>query len=168
MQIFDKKYRLFGVINVIDLLVVIALVVGGLVVWKLLWGGSPSTVPTAKLVDVEYTLLCSPTRDYKEGQIKLGGPVSTKTSGKSIGTIVGVTSHPSPGDTLNPLTGKLEAFESTFWTDVHIRVKAKGDPTSTGVSIGDTQIRSNGVIAAVTPTYQCDTAIVTDLKIGGE
>jgi hypothetical protein len=168
VQFFDKKYRLFGVINIIDLLVVVALIVGALVVWKLLWGGSSSAVPTAKLVDVEYTLLCSYTRDYKEGQVKVGGPVSTKTSGKSIGTIVAVTSNPSPGDVFNPLTGKLESYQSTYWKDVRIRVKAKGDPTSTGVSVGDTQIRSNAVIAAVTPTYQCDTAIVTNLKIGGE
>ena len=59
MQIFDRKYRLFGVINLIDLLVVVALIVAGLVVWKLLWGGSNTAVPVAKLQDVEYTIVCS-------------------------------------------------------------------------------------------------------------
>jgi hypothetical protein len=168
VQILDKKYRLFGVINIIDLLVVVALVVGGLVVYKLLWGGNDAAVPVAKLRDVEYTLLCSPVRNYSEGQIKVGDPVSTKTSGASIGTVASVRSVPTPGDIFNPLTGKVEPYLSTFYQDVYIGVKAKGNPTATGVSVGNTQIRSNGLIQAVTSTFQCDTAVVTDLKIGGE
>ena len=168
MQIFDRKYRLFGVINIIDLLVVIALVAGGLVVWKVLWGGGTSAVPAATLRDVEYTALCSAVRDYSEGQIKVGDPVSTKTSGKVIGTIVSVRANPTPGDVFNTVTGKIERYESTFATDVYIMVKTKGDPTSTGVSVGDTQLRNNEIIQVVTPTFQADNAIVTNLKIGGE
>ena len=168
MQLFDKKYRLFGVINLIDLLVVIALIVGGLVVYKLLWGGSEAAAPVAQLKDVEYTLMCPSVRNYSEGQIRVGDPVSTKTSGKSIGTVSSVTSNPSPGDVLNPQTGKVEPYHSTFSTDVYIKVKAKGDPTATGVSVGNTQIRNNELIQAVTPTFQCDVAVATGLKIGGE
>jgi hypothetical protein len=168
VQIIDKKYRLFGVINLIDLLVVIALVVGGLVVWKLLWGGSTTTVPTAKLRDVEYTMFCGSLRNYSDGQIRVGDPVSTKTSGKSIGNVVSIKSSPTPGDVFNTTTGKIEPYTSTYTSDVYIRVKAKGDPTATGVSVGETQIRNNENILIVTPTFQCDTAIATDLQIGGE
>jgi len=168
VQIFDKKYRLFGVINIIDLVVVIALVVGGLVVWKVLWGGNSSAEPVTALRDVEYTILCSALRNYSEGQIRVGDPVSTKTSGKVIGTVASVASTMTPGDVFNVKTGKIEAYNSTYATDVYIRVKAKGDPTSTGVSVGNTQIRNNEIIQVVTPTFQCDTAIATDLLIGGE
>jgi hypothetical protein len=168
VQIIDKKYRLFGVINLIDLLVVIALIVGALVVWKLLWGGSTTTVPTANLKDVEYTMFCGSLRNYSEGQIRVGDPVSTKTSGKSIGTVVSVRSVPTPGDVFNTTTGKIEPYTSTYTKDVYINVKAKGDPTATGVSVGETQIRNNENILIVTPTFQCDTAIATGLKIGGE
>ena len=168
MQIFDRKYRLFGVINLIDLLVVIALVVGGLVVWKVLWGGSTSKVPTVALRDVEYTVLCSTVRDYSDGMIKAGDPVSTKNSGKSIGTVVSVSSAPTPGDVLNPLTGKVGPYESSVFRDVFIKVKAKGDPTSTGVSVGNTQLRNNEILQVVTPTFQCDNGLATDIKIGGE
>ena len=168
MQIIDKKYRLFGIINPIDLLVVVALIVGGAVVWKLLWGGSSSAVPVAELQDVEYTILCSSLRNYSEGQIKVGDPVSTKTSGATIGTVASVQSAPTPGDAFNPVTGKIQPYESTYASDVYIKVKAKGDPTPTGVSVGNTQMRNNEIIQVVTPTFQCDTAIATDLKIGGE
>jgi hypothetical protein len=168
VQIIDKKYRLFGVINLIDLLVVIALVVGGLVVWKLLWGGSTTTVPTAKLQDVEYTILCGPLRNYTDGQIKVGDPVSTKTSGKSIGTVVSVTSTSTPIDVFSGPDGGVKAFSSQVYTDVFIKVKAKGDPTATGVSVGDTQIRNNENIQVVTPTFQWDLGVATDLKTGGE
>ena len=65
MQIIDKKYRLFGVINVIDLLVVVALLVGGLVVYRLLWGGPPRQCRRRSLKDVEYTIYCSPLRTYR-------------------------------------------------------------------------------------------------------
>jgi hypothetical protein len=168
VQILDRKYRLFGVINIIDLLVVIALVVGGLVVWKVLWGGGTSAAPVAALHDVEYTALCSTVRVYSDGMIKAGDPVSTKTSGKSIGTVVSVRSTPTPGDVLNPMTGKVGPYESSVFLDVYIQVKAKGDPTPTGVSVGNTQLRNNEIIQVVTPTFQCDTALVSDLKIVGE
>jgi hypothetical protein len=168
VQIIDRKYRLFGVINLIDLLVVIALVVGGLVVWKLLWGGSTTSLPTADLKSIEYTMFCTPVRDYAQGQIRVGDPVSTKTSGKSIGTVAAVRSNPTRGEFASPLTGEIKPFDSTIFTDVYVVVKAKGDPTSTGVSVGETQIRNNENIMMVTPTFQCDTAIVTNLKIGGE
>jgi len=164
----DRKYRLFGVINLIDLLVVIALVVGGMVVWKVLWGGSASTAPVTKLRSVDYTILCSGIRNYSEGQIKVGDPVSTKTSGASIGTVSSVRSNPTPGDTFNTIAGKVEAYKSTYLTDVYIGVKAKGSPTATGVSVGNMQVRNNELVQVVTPTFQCDTAIATDLTIGGE
>ena len=168
MQIFDRKYRLFGVINIIDLLVVVALVVGGLVVYKLLWGESGSAVPAADLKDVEYTIMCSPVRNYAEGQIRIGDPVSTKTSGATIGKITSVRSAPTPGDIFNTKTGVVEEYRSTFYTDVFVTVQAKGNPTATGVSVGNTQIRNNALIQMVSPTFACDTAYVTGLKIGGE
>ena len=168
MQIFDRKYRLFGVINIIDLLVVIALIVGGMVVYKLLWGGNTSAAPATKLRDVEYTLVSTSIRDYADGQIKVGDPVSTKTSGASIGTIASVKSNPTPGDIFNPSTGKVEQYASTVASDIRVRVKSKGNPTATGVSVGNTQIRNNEIIQMVTPTFQNDLATVTDLTIGGE
>jgi hypothetical protein len=168
VQIFDRKYRLFGIINPIDLLVVVALIVAGLVAWKLLWGGSNTAVPVAQLKDVEYTIMCSPIRNYSQGMVRVGDPVSTKTSGATIGTVVSIESSPTPGDVFNQKTGQIQGYHSTFFTDVYIRVKAKGDPTSTGVSVGNTQIRNNELIQAVTPTFQCDTAIVTALKFDGE
>jgi len=168
VQIFDKKYRLFGVINIIDLLVVVALVVGGLVVWKVLWGGNSSAEPVATLRDVEYTILCSSVRDYADGMVKVGEPVSTKTSGKSIGTVASVRSNPTPGDFFNSVTGKMETYNSSIYRDVYIDVNAKGDPTSTGVSVGNTQLRNNEVIQVVTPTFQCDSGLATRIKIGGE
>jgi len=100
--------------------------------------------------------------------VKVGDPLSTKTSGKPIGTITAVRAVPTPGDVLNPFTGKVQPYDSTFLTDVFVTVKAKGDPTSTGVSVGDTQIRNNEILPIVTPTFQCDAGIITDLKIGGE
>lgn len=168
MQIFDRKYRLFGVINIIDLLVVVALVVGGLVVYKLLWGGTTPAVPAANLKDVEYTIMCSPVRNYAEGQVRVGDPVSTKTSGAVIGTVASVRSAPTPGDIFNSKTGVVEEYKSTFYTDVYVTVKAKGTPTPTGVSLGNSQIRNNTVIQMVTPTFQCDTGYATGLKISGE
>ena len=168
MQIFDRKYRLFGVINLIDLLVVIALVVGGLVVYKLLWGSSTSKVPAAKLEAVEYTIVCSPIRNYKEGQIKVGDPVSTKTSGASIGNVAAIRSNATPGDTYSLATDKVVQFSSTYLSDVYVTVKAKGNPTATGISVGNMQVRNNEMIQMVTPTFQCDTAVITDLKTGGE
>lgn len=168
MQIFDRKYRLFGVINIIDLLVVVALVVGGLVVYKVLWGGKNTAVPAANLKDVEYVIMCSPVRNYTDGQIRIGDPVSTKTSGATIGNVASITTTRTPGDIFNTHTGRVEGYRSSFYTDVYVTVKAKGTPTSTGVSVGNMQVRNNELIQMVTPTFQCDTAIATGLKIGGE
>jgi len=168
VQIFDRKYRLFGVINIIDLLVVVALVVGGLVVYKVLLGGSTAAVAPASLKDIEYVIVCTPVRNYAEGQIRIGDPVSTKTSGATIGTVVSVRATPTLGDTFNPTTGRVQRYESTVAQDILVTVKAKGTPTATGVSVGNMQLRNNELIQMVTPTFQCDTAVATGLKIGGE
>ena len=99
MQIIDKKYRLFGVINVIDLLVVVALLVGGLVVYRLLWGGQLGGGSRCESEDVEYTILCSPLRNYKEGQIKVGDPgVDQGHRASPSARCVSVSTKPTPGD----------------------------------------------------------------------
>ena len=166
VQIIDNKYRLFGVVNLIDLVVVFAVLAGGFAVYRVL---SPTT-PVAVTKDtkaITYTVFCPAVRNATADQIKVGDQIY-KTTGKSIGKVTAVKIVPTPGDVLDPATGKIVGYQSTFATDVYITAVAQGQPTATGVTVGDIQLHGNQPMPIMTSTFQCDTANIADLKIAGE
>ena len=166
MQIIDNKYRLFGVVNLIDLVVVFAVLAGGFAVYRVL---SPTT-PVAVTKDtkaITFTVFCPAARNVDASQIEVGDLIY-KTTGKSIGKVTAVKIVPSPGDVWDPTTGKIVGYQSSFATDVYITVVAQGQPTSTGVTVGDIQLHGNQPMPIMTSTFQCDTANIADLKIAGE
>jgi hypothetical protein len=166
VQIIDNKYRLFGVINLIDLVVVIAVLAGAFAVYRVLSPSAPTAV-TKDTKAITYQVFCPSLRNFSADQIKIGDSIA-KTTGKSIGKVTAVRVVPSPGETLDYLTKKAVPYESTYVSDVYITVVAQGQPSPTGVTVGDLQIHSNQPMPVMTSTFQCDTANITDLKIAGE
>ena len=170
MQIIDNKYRLFGVINLIDLAVVIALLAGGFAVYKVL---TPSPVPTpgsgssSNLKTATFVFFCPTLRNFSPSQVKVGDLVY-KTSGKVIGKVTAVRSAPTPGDVWDTVNGKITRFDSTVNVDAFITVVGQGEPTSTGFAVSDLLIHINQPFPIMTSTFESDGAVVADMKIAGE
>jgi hypothetical protein len=166
VKVIDSKYRLFGVINLIDLVVVFAVLAGAYGVYRFLSPASPTAV-TKETTPITYTVLCPSVRNVAADQIKIGDSIA-KTTGKSIGKVTAVKVVPAKGEAWDSTLHKVMPFESTYVSDVYITVVAKGQPTATGVTVGDIQIHSNQPMPIMTSTFQCDTANIADLKIAGE
>ena len=170
MQIIDNKYRLFGVINLIDLAVVIALLAGGFAVYKVL---APNPSPTAgsggssNLKTATFVFYCPTLRNFAPSQIKVGDLVY-KTSGKAIGKVTAVRAIPTPGDAWDIAARKITRYDSTVATDAYITVVGQGEPTSTGFAVSDLLIHINQPFPIMTSTFESDGAIVADMKIAGE
>lgn len=167
MPVIDKNYRLFGVVNLIDLVVVIALVIGGYAVYKVL-GHRGATAASPDTKTVEYTLFLPTVRNWDPSQIRVGDSVATKADGKPIGTIVSVESTPSPIETYDTILHRYAIVSSTIFRDVYVKVKAQGVPSGTGVAVGNTSVRNGETLQIITPTFDWQTAVVTRIVVPGQ
>ncbi len=125
MKIMNEKGKLFGIINIIDLallLVIAALAVGALLFMKR--EGSP--VEELQTKDYYVTLLCEEYRQEVAGAIKVGdkmyfGGVFTNLE------IVEVKVEPSKMD-VNMPDGTIVAADHPILKDIYVKVKITGDP----------------------------------------
>jgi len=166
VQIFDRKYRLFGIINLIDLLVIIAVLVAAFAVYRLL-SHNKQTATESGGTTADYTILVPGQRGITAEQVKVGDQVF-KVTGKPIGTVKAVRLLPTPSEAFDPQSGTVKPYQSTVYSDVWIDVSVKGTPSQTGFAVGDITIHSGQSLPMMTSTFEGDNAIVTTLTIGGQ
>jgi len=166
VQIFDRKYRLFGLINLIDLLVIVAVLVAGFAVYRLL-ARNKATGAAADGTDITYTVMCPTLRGVGASQIKVGDTVY-KITGKPIGTVTAVRAVPTPAEAWDSQLHAIRPYVSTVVSDIYIDVAAKGTVTSSGVAVGDLLLHANQPMPIMTSTFECDTASIATLTIGGK
>ncbi len=88
-MIIDQKGKLFGKINIVDLLIILfVLVAVGATVYKFQFSAHKD-VNTAD-GQIEYTLKVQGVRDFTANQFAVGDEVFDKETNKSIGTITGI------------------------------------------------------------------------------
>ncbi|HEY5541582.1 MAG TPA: DUF4330 domain-containing protein [Coriobacteriia bacterium] len=167
MQIFDRKYRLFGIINLIDLIVIVAVLVGGFAVYRLLsHSRSAETASTGQ--DFTYTVLCPTLRGVTAQQIKVGDTIFYKNNGKPIGTVKAVRATPLPGEFWDVQTNSMKRYQSTIYSDIWIDAAVKGTATPTGFMLGDVLLHGGQPLAIMTSTFDCDTALITTMTAVGQ
>ena len=168
MQIIDNKYRLFGVINLIDLAVVLALLAGGYAVYKVLSpGAAGKTAKSGTTKTVEYVLYAPSLRNFSSSQLKVGDPVY-KVSGTTIGKITAGKAKPTTIDIFDVTSNSMRATGSAVATDVYVTVVGQGQPTPTGVVVADLLLHAGQTFPFMTPTFQSDVGSIADMKIAGE
>lgn len=166
VQVFDKKYRLFGVINLIDLAVVIAVLVAGFAVYRVL-SPAPTETGTVKGKEVRYTVLCPALRSVSADQIKVGDALY-KATGKPIGKVTGVRTTPMPGEVWDGETKSIRSYNSTILADIWIDAVVTGTPTKTGVAVGELLLHGGAPMPVMTSTFECDSALITTMTIVGQ
>lgn len=167
MQIFDRKYRLFGIINLIDLLVVIAVLVAVFAVYRVLSHGKATSAASGNQ-DITFTLLCAGTRGVTAQQVKVGDTIYKATTGAPIGTVKAVRQSPTPGEAWDVQTNSIKPYESTIYSDLWIDAVAKGTTTGTGFAIGSLMLHGGQPIPITTSTYECDSAQITTMTAVGQ
>jgi hypothetical protein len=166
VKFFDSKYRLFGVINLIDLVVIVAILAGGYALYRVLAhkgaGGGKGSGVTAT-----FDVICPSTRYITADQVKVGD-LLYKNTGQQIGQVTGVKVVPSPGEVWDSNLHKIEQYQSTYVYDIIISAKTTGQPTQTGFAVGSVLLHSYGPTPVMTSTFDCDTAFLSNLKISGQ
>lgn len=162
MKILDDRSRLFGIVNPVDLVAIIALVAVVLVVANVLFGVKAATVVQPQSGVVRAIVFAGAIRDYVPGSIKVGDPMS-RVSGNGMGKVVSVKATPAINE-IPTATGALKETTSKIFTDVYITVEGPGNITASSANIEDEQVRSNQEIDIQTPTFEALKAHIRNIQ----
>lgn len=157
MRLIDEKGRLFGKINVFDLLVIVLLValIGGV-------GYKYAIVDNTIIVndsEIGVKLWVEDVRQVTVDVINVGDIIREYDSNQIFGEVVDkqVTQHYEPVETADgrivnaPVEGKY---------DVYLTLKSRGIVTDNAISIGSKEVRMGGTIITKHQLYAVSTKVV--------
>lgn len=142
MKAIDEKGRVFGKLNLIDLVVVlvlIALVVG--VAWKLVGGKISNAVAANDAVTVQYEVLCTnvdnTVADYcmenSNGQLMSNGDLLN-------GYVTGCTMEPYMESTINA-EGNTVSYQVTNRQNLRFTIECQVVPANNAYEVGSQEVR---------------------------
>lgn len=166
MKFFDSKYRLFGVINVIDLVVILAVLALGFGVYKVLTPKSNSS-KAAALKTATFDIQCLNIRGFTPDQLKVGDKIF-KNTGPEMGVVESITVTPAIGEVWDQNNHKMVQYQSLILQDIIIHCRAQGTPTPTGFAVGQLLLHSGAPTPVMTSTFDCDTSYLGNLQIQGQ
>lgn len=159
-MIIDKKGKLFGKINIIDLCIVIFVVLAvAVAVFK--FSATPGSISSESKTVIEYSLKVKEVREYTVNQFKVGDNIYDDESGKCIGKITDVKKSDAEAvglkvDGTHKETTKPERY------DVIISVETEGTVNDTGYfAAGTKQISANSSIIISNKRFQTTSNVVT-------
>jgi hypothetical protein len=161
LKILDDRSRLFGIVNPVDLVAVIALIAVALVVANVLFGVKAPTVRSSSGT-VRATIFAGALRGWVPDSIKIGDPMNRK-GGAAMGKVVAVKTAPSINE-IPTATGMLNETRSKIFTDVYITIEGPGNITATSANIQDEQVRSNQEIDIQTPMFEATRAKINGIE----
>jgi len=130
MKLIDKKGKLFGKFNIIDIFVVlVVLVLAAGTYFK--FGVMDKTSTAAAMEDVTYTVEIKCVRDYAFENVIKGDTLYDKASGNAIGEIVDIEFRPAM-DVVEMLDGSAVMGEIENRYDVTLTVEAQAVVNDSG------------------------------------
>ncbi len=151
-RLLDDRGRLFGKVNIVDiivLVVIVAIVVFAAV--RLTGGGTVATVPVKvtfldKRVDASFVPAAEATQTIRDA------------AGNVIGVVQSVDITPSVEELVTP-DGQLKTFASSTKKDVAYVVMCQGTITDSTAHIGSLAARVGADVRIVGPGYEAQTTI---------
>jgi hypothetical protein len=151
-RFLDSRGRLFGRVNIVDLVVLLVLVAVVVFVAMRFTTESPETVP----VQVTYLVKSVDVRSVEA--LRVTGPI-TDTGGASLGTVESVEVTPTVVELVTP-EGDLQTFDSAINRDALIVATGSGQVSGSTVHIGRTVVRVGAIVTLVGPGYEAQARIV--------
>ena len=155
-RFLDERGRIFGKVNVVDILVLLVII--GVVVFAVMrmTGGSSTTVP----VRVTYTVeaVRQATVDALRKSVKVKGTVRDD-GGTRLGTVQDLVVTPTLEEFVTP-DGNLEEFESPIFSDVSIAVLGKARVSGETVRIGSVPMRVGHKVTLIGTGYEVQSVIM--------
>jgi hypothetical protein len=154
-RFIDERGRIFGKVNVVDILVFLVIVAVIVFAVTRLTGSSSEKVP----VTVQYMIeeVRDATVDAITSTVEQGGRV-TDEAGTVLGDVVKIDVAPTVEEYMTP-AGELEEFESPIYNDVLITVSGKATVTGRTARIGSVQLRVGKPVTLVGHRYEVKSTI---------
>lgn len=155
MSLFDSKGRIFGIINIIDLLVILLIVV---VVGRfaLKSQNKPAGVQTK---NIQITLLVKDVREATSGVIKEGDIVRETKTNLVLGKVTKV--EVKPADTLvNTADGRVVNYPNPVLRDVYVTLVGTGTAGENAVVVGNSEVRIGTQLSVKTNIYAVITTVM--------
>lgn len=165
MKIIDGKGRLFGKINLIDLLVIvfIILLIGRFAVRldfnKINEGQGVETNEK----EFKYTVFVEKVRPVTVNAVKPGDIVRDGKTNVVIGEVVEVRSEPHVAE-IPTSDGELALAESKIYKDMYIKLRTRGIVTPNVILVGKKEIRI-GTTFLMSSTYYSVISTVWDIEV---
>ena len=158
-MIIDKKGKLFGKINIIDLCVVI-FVLFAIVVTVFKFSATPGSSSSEEKTVIEYTLRIGEVRSFTVNQFKVGDNLYDNESGKCIGKITNVETKEAEAiglmvDGTYTKTTKPERY------DVVLTVETEGTVNDTGYFADTKQISVNSSIIISNKRFETSSGVLS-------
>ncbi len=154
-RFLDERGRIFGKVNVVDILVLLVIVAVIVFAVMRLTGSSSVTVPVAVVYTVEEVR--APTVEAIMAQLEKGGIV-TDEGGTVLGRMQDAEVIPTQEEHLTSLD-QLEKFDSPILSNIDITVVGKGNVSNGTVRIGSVPLLVGGKITIRGPSYEVQTTI---------
>ncbi len=159
MAFIDNRGRLFGWMNLVDLLVVlvlIALVAFAYVRFVAGTGDEETLITTFRVEQVrEPTIL----------EIEVGDEVRDET-GTVLGTVRQTEDYPTKVEFLNEQTGEPVVVESNLYFDIDFAVEGQGQVSQSQYAIGSIPLEVGRQLVVKGPGFSVRAAII-DIEVAG-
>ena len=130
----DNKGRLFGKVNIVDLLIVIIIIAAGIFLGRLLFGPESTIAQTEKM---RITLYCEETPDYVAEQLTAGDEAWDSENNVTLGTLVDWRTGESKS-AVTDITGQVVEISREDYCSVTLTVEGDGVIGDHGVTINGT------------------------------
>jgi len=149
MKLIDDKGRLFGLINIIDLLILLLIIA---VVGRYAWKSQAQKPSGVQAQTIEVVLLVKDVRDATVNAIKEGDIVRETKSNVVLGKITNI--EVKPADTLvNTADGKVVNYPNPILKDIYVTVRGTGTAGENAIVLGNSEIRIGTTLAFKTNIY---------------
>lgn len=155
-RFLDERGRIFGAVNIVDLLVLLVIV--AVVVFAVMraTGDSSQTIPVKVTYMVEEVRQATVDALTKAVRAKA---VVRDDGGTRLGEVVEIVASPTLVEHLTP-EGELEAFESHVLNDVEIVVLGEGNVANSTVRIGSVPMGVGKKVTLVGTGFEVQTVIM--------
>ena len=151
-RFLDDRGRLFGKVNIVDLLVLLVIIAVVVFAVVRMTGTSSKTVP------VRVTYVVEAVRQASVDALQAKGTV-TDDGGTELGKVQDVTVTPTLVE-VPTADGQLKAVESPVFNDVSIVVLGQGRVAGSTVRIGSVPMRVGKKVTLVGTGYEVQTVIM--------
>ncbi|MCL2462374.1 MAG: DUF4330 domain-containing protein [Defluviitaleaceae bacterium] len=134
----DRKFRLFGKISILDIILVILLVIFVVLAYQF---SAPQTV-SAKAGDKQITYVVEIQKrklDFAD-QIKVGAKLYDSIKGYYIGDITDVSTKPYTEDTYDTVDGKIVRPDIPGYYFIYVTVQAQAQVTDKDTLVGQYEV----------------------------